>query len=51
MTGVARTSGTTDYGLGSVTGFVPELYSGKLVEKMYKTTVFGEIASVEYEGR
>lgn len=50
MTGVARTSGITDYGLGSTTGFIPELYSGKLVEKMYKTTVFGEIASTDYEG-
>ena len=51
MTGVARTSGITDYGLGSTTGFIPELYSGKLVEKMYKTTVFGEIASTDFEGR
>lgn len=50
MTGVARTSGITDYGLGSTTGFIPELYSGKLVEKMYKTTVFGEIANTDCEG-
>lgn len=46
MTGVARASGITDYGLGSTTGFIPELYSGKLVEKMYKTTVFGEICGL-----
>ncbi len=30
--------------------FDPELYSGKLVEKFYKATVFGEIASTDYEG-
>jgi len=48
--GVARASGIPDYGPSSTIRFDPELYSGKLVEKFYKTTVFGEIASTDYEG-
>lgn len=48
--GVARSSGQTDYTVGSQSKFIPELYSGKLVEKFYKSTVFGEIASTDYEG-
>jgi hypothetical protein len=47
---VPRTSGYPDYGPGSTVNFDPLLYSGKLVEKFYKTTVFGEIASTDYEG-
>lgn len=30
--------------------FVPEIWSGKLVEKFYDATVFGEIANTDYEG-
>lgn len=48
---VARASGVPDYGPGSGTpNYIPEIWSGKLVEKFYKTTVFGEIASTDYEG-
>lgn len=47
---VPRASGRPDYGPTSASKFIPELYSGKLVEKFYKTTVFGEIASTDYEG-
>lgn len=50
MSLVPRTSGYPDYGPGSASNFDPLLYSGKLVEKFYKTTVFGEIASTDYEG-
>jgi hypothetical protein len=49
--GVQRASGVPDYGPGDGTSnFIPEIYSGKLIEKFYKTTVFGEIASTDYEG-
>jgi hypothetical protein len=48
--GVPRASGVPDYGPSGTINFDPELYSGKLVEKFYKTTVFGEIASTDYEG-
>lgn len=47
---VSRQSGLPDLGRNSTMNFVPEVYSGKLVEKFYKTTVFGEIASTDYEG-
>jgi hypothetical protein len=50
MAEVARQSGLPDLGRNSTMNFVPEVYSGKLVEKVYKTTVFGEIASTDYEG-
>ena len=50
MAGVPRASGLPDYGPGGTINFNPEIYSGKLVEKFYKTTVFGEIASTDYEG-
>jgi hypothetical protein len=50
MAGVPRASGLPDYGPAGTVNFDPEIYSGKLVEKMYKTTVFGEIASTDYEG-
>ncbi len=43
MAEVARQSGLPDLGRNSTMNFVPEVYSGKLVEKFYKTTVFGEI--------
>jgi len=48
--GVPRVTGIPDYGPGSTINYDPEIYSGKLVEKFYKSTVFGEIASTDYEG-
>lgn len=48
--GVPRASGVPEYGPGGTINFLPEIYSGKLVEKFYKTTVFGEIATTDYEG-
>jgi hypothetical protein len=48
--GVPRASGIPDYGPSGTVKFLPEVWSGKLVEKFYKTTVFGEIASTDYEG-
>ena len=48
--GVPRASGIPEYGPGGTINFTPEIYSGKLVEKFYKSTVFGEIATTDYEG-
>jgi len=48
--GVARASGIPDYGPAGTINYDPEIYSGKMVEKFYKTTVFGDIASTDYEG-
>lgn len=48
--GVPVASGIPDYGPSGTINYNPEVYSGKLVEKFYRTTVFGEIASTDYEG-
>src|SRR5438477_10456873 len=32
------------------TGFVPEIWSGKLVEKFYASTVLAAISNTDYEG-
>lgn len=48
--GPARASGHPDYSSGSSSGFIPQMWSGKLIEKLYKSTVFGEIANTDYEG-
>ena len=47
---VPHASGLPDLGPASTMNYIPELYSGKLVEKFYKSTVFGEICSTDYEG-
>ena len=44
------------YPVGSVsnnlqsTGFIPEIWSGKLVEKFYASTVLAAISNTDYEG-
>lgn len=50
MAGVPVASGVPDYGPSGSVKFIPEVWSGKLVERFYKATVFGEIASTDYEG-
>ncbi len=42
------TSGT--YESGGTSRFIPEMWSGKLVEKFYSATVFGAISNTDYEG-
>lgn len=43
-------TGYPDYSSSGSTGFIPEIWAGKLVEKFYPATVFGEIANTDYEG-
>lgn len=43
-------TGYPDYTAAGTNKFTPELWSPKLVSKFYETTVFGEIASTDYEG-
>ena len=43
------TPGHPDY-TASGAFFIPELLAGKLLEKLYLTTVFGEISNTDYEG-
>jgi len=33
-----------------IDNYIPEIWSGKLLEKFYNTTVFGEISNTDYEG-
>jgi hypothetical protein len=37
-------------GANNTSKFIPEIWSGKLVEKFYDATVFSEIANTDYEG-
>jgi hypothetical protein len=41
---VARVAGMPDYTAGGASRFIPEVWSGTLIQKYYKSTVFGEIA-------
>lgn len=50
MSALPRATGYTSYDSTSTSRFIPEVYSGKLVQKFYATTVFGSIASTDYEG-
>lgn len=50
MAGITRDTGYTDLSSTSSGQFISEIWSGKLVEKFYDATVFGEIASTDYEG-
>lgn len=45
-----RAAGYADYSSIGTTQFIPQVWSGKLVQKFYATTVFGSIASTDYEG-
>lgn len=42
-------AGSTGNGLAAA-GFIPEIWSGKLVEKFYASTVLGAISNTDYEG-
>lgn len=46
-TGIKNYSST---GANNTSKFIPQIWSGKLVEKFYTATVFGEIANKDYEG-
>lgn len=54
---MSLTVATTPWGTGSSNPspayagvFIPEVWSGKLVEKFYKATVLGAVANTDYEG-
>lgn len=50
MAGPTRAAGVPSVASDSAFGFIPEIWSGKMVEKLYLATVFGEIANTDYEG-
>lgn len=50
MAGPTRGSGHPDYSSTSASGFIPQVWSGKMVEKLYMRTCFAEISNTDYEG-
>lgn len=48
--GLPLAAGQTDYSSSSANGFVPQIWSGKMIQKLYASTCFGEIANTDYEG-
>ncbi|GEK46550.1 hypothetical protein HPA02_08330 [Bisbaumannia pacifica] len=50
MAGPTRDGSHPDYSSSSTAGFIPEVWSGKMVEKLYQRTVFAEISNTDYEG-
>lgn len=48
--GVPVAPGVPDYTSSGTSKFDPDVWSGKMVEKFYAATVFGEIAQTDYEG-
>jgi hypothetical protein len=50
MAGPTRAGAYPNYGSNGTAGFIPEIWSGKLVEKLYASTCFGEIANTDYSG-
>ena len=47
---VTRAGGMPAYNAASSSAFVPEIFSGKMVEKTYLSTCFAEISNTDYEG-
>lgn len=50
MAGPVRNAGTPDYSSTSASGFIPQIWAGKLVEKLYSATCLSDVANVDYEG-
>lgn len=50
MAGPLRDAGHPDYSSTSSPGFIPQVWSGKMVEKLYQRTCFAEISNTDYEG-
>jgi hypothetical protein len=47
---LARVAGHPDYSSAGTNNFIPEIWSSKLVEKLYDVTVLGSISNTDYEG-
>lgn len=43
-------AGHTDYSSSSTPGFIPEIWSGKLVERFYNASTYAAISNTDYEG-
>lgn len=47
MAGPIRDAAHPDYSSTGASGFIPQVWSGKLVEKLYARTCFAEIANTD----
>ena len=47
MAGPTRDASHPDYSSSSFPGFIPEVWSGKMVQKLYERTCFAEIANTD----
>lgn len=47
---VSRAAGYPDYTNSGTSRFIPEIWSGKMVVKFYKSTCLSEISNTDYEG-
>ena len=50
MAGPNRDAGHPDYSSTSTSGFAPSIWSGKLIDKLYASTAYAEVANTYYEG-
>ena len=50
MAGPTRDAGHPNISSTSASGFIPSIWSGKLVEKLYARTAFAEVSNTLYEG-
>jgi hypothetical protein len=47
---LARAAGHPDYSNSGASRYIPEVWSGKLIDKLYKATVFAAITNTDYQG-
>jgi hypothetical protein len=50
MPGPNRDAGHPNYSSTSASGFIPSIWSGKLIDKLYASTAYAEVANTYYEG-
>jgi len=50
MAGPTRDAGHPNVSSTSASGFIPSVWSGKMIEKLYASTAYAEIANTYYEG-
>jgi len=48
--GVARVAGYPDYSAGGTSGVIPEVWSGRLADKLYDATILNQITNNNWEG-
>jgi len=49
--GVGLAPGYPNYSAGGTSGFIPEVWSGRLADKLYDATVLNAISNNNWEGK